>query len=115
MQYIDHNQYAPVCGHKKEVRKREITYEDGELVKMKKELKLDEGDPIIEKSTGAKLYFYAWDDDQKKIGFQFSLNVRIQKLNVLPQHNLKIFVKKTVCVFIQNIQIMQRKNLRTSF
>ena len=34
---------CPVCGHQKETRKREITYEEGELVKMKKELRLDEG------------------------------------------------------------------------
>ena len=48
---------CPVCGHQKEVRKREITYEDGELVKMKKELKLDEGDPIIEKIYRCKIIF----------------------------------------------------------
>ena len=64
---------CPVCGHKKEVRKREITYEDGELVKMKKELLLDQGDPLIEKSTGDKFYFYAWSDDTRKVGFRFNL------------------------------------------
>ncbi len=85
---------CPVCGHKKEVRKREITYEDGELVKMKKELKLDEGDPLIEKSTGAKLYFYAWDDDQRKTGFQFSLGRKNPKAKCFTQGQFKDFCKR---------------------
>ena len=85
---------CPVCGHQKEVRKREITYEDGELVKMKKELKLDEGDPIIEKSTGAKLYFYGWDDDQRKTGFQFSLDRKNPKAKCFTEAQFKDFCKK---------------------
>ena len=85
---------CPVCGHQKEIRKREITYEDGELVKMKKELRLDEGDPIIEKSTGAKLYFYAWDDDQRKTGFQFSLNRKNPKAKCFTELQFKDFCKK---------------------
>ena len=85
---------CPVCGHKKEVRKREITYEDGELVKMKKELKLDEGDPLIEKSTGAKLYFYAWDDDQRKTGFQFSLGRKNPKAKCFTPAQFKDFCKQ---------------------
>jgi superfamily II DNA or RNA helicase len=85
---------CPVCGHKKEVRKREITYEDGELVKMKKQLKLDEGDPLIEKSTGAKLYFYAWDDDQRKIGFQFSLGRKNPKAKCFTPAQFKDFCKQ---------------------
>ena len=85
---------CPVCGHKKEVRKREITYEDGELVKMKKQLKLDEGDPLIEKSTGAKLYFYAWDDDQRKTGFQFSLGRKNPKAKCFTPAQFKDFCKK---------------------
>ena len=85
---------CPVCGHEKEIRKREITYEDGELVKMKKELRLDEGDPIIEKSTGAKLYFYAWNDDQKKIGFEFSLNRKNAKAKCFTEAQFKDFCKK---------------------
>ena len=85
---------CPVCGHKKEVRKREITYEDGELVKMKKKLKLDEGDPLIEKSTGAKLYFYAWDDDQKKVGFQFSLGRKNPKAKCFTEAQFKDFCKQ---------------------
>ena len=83
-----------VCGHKKEIRKREITYEDGELVKMKKELKLDEGDPLIEKSTGAKLYFYAWDDDQRKTGFQFSLGRKNPKAKCFTPAQFKDFCKQ---------------------
>jgi len=85
---------CPVCGHKKEVRKREITYEDGELVKMKKQLKLDEGDPLIEKSTGAKLYFYAWDDDQRKTGFQFSLGRKNPKAKCFTPAQFKDFCKR---------------------
>ena len=85
---------CPVCGHKKEIRKREITYEDGELVKMKKELKLDEGDPLIEKSTGAKLYFYAWDDDQRKTGFQFSLGRKNPKAKCFTPAQFKDFCKR---------------------
>ena len=85
---------CPVCGHKKEIRKREITYEDGELVKMKKELKLDEGDPLIEKSTGAKLYFYAWDDDQRKTGFQFSLGRKNPKAKCFTPAQFKDFCKQ---------------------
>jgi hypothetical protein len=85
---------CPVCGHQKEIRKREITYEDGELVKMKKELRLDEGDPIIEKSTGTKLYFYAWDDDQKRIGFQFSLNRKNPKAKCFTEAQFKDFCKQ---------------------
>ena len=85
---------CPVCGHKKEVRKREITYEDGELVKMKKELKLDEGDPLIEKSTGAKLYFYAWDDDQRKTGYQFSLGRKNPKAKCFTPAQFKDFCKQ---------------------
>ena len=64
---------CPVCGHKREISKKEITYEDGELVKIKKDLLLNEGDPIIEKSTGTRFYFYAWSDDTKKLGFKFNL------------------------------------------
>jgi len=85
---------CPVCGHKKEVTKREITYEDGELVKMKRELKLDEGDPLIEKSTGVKLYFYAWDDDQKRVGFQFSLGRKNPKAKCFTEAQFKDFCKK---------------------
>ena len=85
---------CPVCGHQKEVKKREITYEDGELVKMKKELKLDEGDPLIEKSTGAKLYFYAWDDDQRKTGFQFSLGRKNPKAKCFTPAQFKDFCKQ---------------------
>ena len=85
---------CPVCGHKKEIRKREITYEDGELVKMKKQLKLDEGDPLIEKSTGTKLYFYAWDDDQKKVGFQFSLGRKNPKAKCFTEAQFKDFCKQ---------------------
>ena len=85
---------CPVCGHKKEIRKREITYEDGELVKMKKELRLDEGDPIIEKSTGTKLYFYAWDDDQRKTGFQFSLGRKNPKAKCFTPAQFKDFCKQ---------------------
>ena len=85
---------CPACGHKKEIRKREITYEDGELVKMKKELKLDEGDPLIEKSTGAKLYFYAWDDDQRKTGFQFSLGRKNPKAKCFTPAQFKDFCKR---------------------
>ena len=85
---------CPACGHKKEIRKREITYEDGELVKMKKELKLDEGDPLIEKSTGAKLYFYAWDDDQRKTGFQFSLGRKNPKAKCFTPAQFKDFCKQ---------------------
>ena len=106
---------CPVCGHQKETRKREITYEEGELVKMKKELRLDEGDPIIEKSTGAKLYFYAWDDDQRKTGFQFSLDRKNPSAKCFTEAQFKDFVKRTCMVFIQNIQIMQRKNLQNNF
>ena len=84
---------CPVCGHKKEVTKREITYEDGELVKMKRELKLQEGDPLIEKSTGAKLYFYAWDDDQKRIGFQFLLGRKNPKAKCFNELQFKDFCK----------------------
>ena len=85
---------CPVCGHRKETRKREITYEEGELVKMKKELRLDEGDPIIEKSTGAKLYFYAWDDDQRKTGFQFSLDRKNPSAKCFTEAQFKDFCKK---------------------
>ena len=73
------------------------------------------GDPIIEKSTGAKLYFYAWDDDQRKTGFQFSLDRKNPSANVLQKHNLKTFVRKTCMVFIQNTQIMQRKKFTEQF
>ena len=94
---------CPVCGHKKEIRKREITYEDGELVKMKKELRLDEGDPLIEKSTGTKLYFYAWDDDFKKVGFEirgykpnvvYDINGQNPKAKCFTEAQFKDFCKK---------------------
>ena len=41
---------CPVCGHQKQEKER-ITYEEGELVKMKKELRLDE-----ERSNYRKIY-----------------------------------------------------------
>ena len=85
---------CPVCGHKKEIKKREITYEDGELVKMRKELMLDQGDPLIEKSTGVKFYFYAWDDDQRKTGFQFSLGRKNPKAKCFTEAQFKDFCKK---------------------
>ena len=85
---------CPVCGHKKEVTKREITYQEGELVKMKRELLLDQGDPIIEKSTGAKLYFYAWDDDQRKTGFQFSLDRKNPSAKCFTEAQFKDFCKR---------------------
>ena len=44
---------------------------------MKRELLLDQGDPIIEKSKDSKLYFYAWSDDTKKVGFRFNLKDRV--------------------------------------
>ena len=61
---------------------------------MKKQLKLDEGDPLIEKSTGAKLYFYAWDDDQKKVGFQFSLGRKNPKAKCFTEAQFKDFCKQ---------------------
>nr|BAR30185.1 helicase [uncultured Mediterranean phage uvMED] len=85
---------CPVCGHEKVITKREITYEDGELVKMRKQLMLDQGDPLIEKSTGVKFYFYAWDDDQKRVGFQFSLNRKNPKAKCFTEAQFKDFCKK---------------------
>ena len=85
---------CPVCGHEKVITKREISYEDGELVKMRKQLMLDQGDPLIEKSTGVKFYFYAWDDDQKRVGFQFSLNRKNPKAKCFTEAQFKDFCKK---------------------
>ena len=85
---------CPVCGHEKVITKKEITYEDGELVKMRKQLMLDQGDPLIEKSTGVKFYFYAWDDDQKRVGFQFSLNRKNPKAKCFTEAQFKDFCKK---------------------
>ena len=61
---------CPVCGHVREIKKREIIYKEGELVKMKKNLNLQTGDPIIEISTGAKLYFFSYSDDYNKTQFK---------------------------------------------
>ena len=49
-----------------------IIYEDGQLEKMKRTYKLELGDPIREKSTNAKLYFYGWSDDWDKTEFRFT-------------------------------------------
>ena len=87
---------CPVCGHKKEITKREITYEDGELVKMKRELLLDQGDPIIEKSTGSKLYFYAWSDDIKKVGFRFNLKDRVPYAKCFTEQQWKEFTSENL-------------------
>ena len=87
---------CPVCGHKKEITKREITYEDGELVKMKRELLLDQGDPIIEKSTGSKLYFYAWSDDTKKVGFRFNLKDRVPYAKCFTEQQWKEFTSENL-------------------
>ena len=84
---------CPVCGHKKEIKKREITYEDGELVKMRKELMLDQGDPLIEKSTGVKFYFYAWSDDIKKVGFRFNLKETTPYAKCFSEQQWKEFTK----------------------
>ena len=61
---------------------------------MKKELRLDEGDPLIEKSTGTKFYFYAWDDDQKRVGFQFSLDRKNPKAKCFTEAQFKDFCKR---------------------
>ena len=87
---------CPVCGHKKEITKREITYEDGELVKMKRELLLDQGDPIIERSTGTRFYFYAWSDDTKKIGFRFNLKDRVPYAKCFSEHQWKEFTSENL-------------------
>tara|TARA_S200000501_G_scaffold37459_1_gene30913 strand:+ start:446 stop:2128 length:1683 start_codon:yes stop_codon:yes gene_type:complete len=63
---------CPQCGHEKIIEAKQIIYKDGELEKMKKTYKLELGDPIREKSTGAKLYFYGWSDDWNKTEFRFT-------------------------------------------
>jgi len=100
---------CPVCGHKKEVTKREITYEDGELVKMKRELMLDQGDPLIEKSTGAKLYFYAWSDDTKKVGFRFNLKDRVPYAKCFTEQQWKEFTSDNLHNIFSNDTDYRRK------
>ena len=100
---------CPVCGHKKEVTKREITYEDGELVKMKRELMLDQGDPLIEKSTGAKLYFYAWSDDTKKVGFRFNLKDRVPYAKCFSEQQWKEFTSDNLHNIFSNDTDYRRK------
>ena len=63
---------CPQCGHEKVVETKKIIYEDGQLEKMKRTYKLELGDPIREKSTNAKLYFYGWSDDWDKTEFRFT-------------------------------------------
>ena len=62
---------CPQCGYTKVIETKPIIFKDGELEKMKKDLKLQLGDPIIEITTGAKLYFYCYSDDYRKNGFRF--------------------------------------------
>ena len=100
---------CPVCGHKKEITKREITYEDGELVKMKRELMLDQGDPLIEKSTGAKLYFYAWSDDTKKVGFRFNLKDRVPYAKCFTEQQWKEFTSDNLHNIFSNDTDYRRK------
>ena len=106
---------CPVCGHKKEVIKREITYEDGELVKMKRELMLDQGDPIIEKSTGVKFYFYAWSDDSKKVGFKFNLKETTPYAKCFTQQQWKEFTEANLHnIFSEHTQ-HKRENITKIF
>ena len=63
---------CPQCGHEKIIETKKILYEEGELEKMKKTYKLELGDPIREKSTNAKLFFYGWSDDWDKTEFRFT-------------------------------------------
>ena len=100
---------CPVCGHKKEITKREITYEDGELVKMKRELLLDQGDPIIEKSTGTRFYFYAWSDDTKKIGFRFNLKDRVPYAKCFSEQQWKEFTSENLHNIFSNDTDYRRK------
>ena len=100
---------CPVCGHKKEITKREITYEDGELVKMKRELLLDQGDPIIERSTGTRFYFYAWSDDTKKIGFRFNLNDRVPYAKCFSVQQWKEFTSENLHNIFSNDTDYRRK------
>ena len=100
---------CPVCGHKKEVTKREITYEDGELVKMKRELLLDQGDPLIEKSTGVRFYFYAWSDDSKKVGFRFNLRDRVPYAKCFSEQQWKEFTSENLHNIFSDDTDYQRK------
>jgi superfamily II DNA or RNA helicase len=100
---------CPVCGHKKEVKKREITYEDGELVKMKRELLLDQGDPIIERSTGTRFYFYAWSDDTKKVGFKFNLKDRVPYAKCFSEQQWKEFTSENLHNIFSNDTDYRRK------
>ena len=100
---------CPVCGHKKEITKREITYEDGELVKMKRELLLDQGDPIIERSTGTRFYFYAWSDDTKKIGFRFNLKDRVPYAKCFSEQQWKEFTSENLHNIFSNDTDYRRK------
>jgi len=100
---------CPVCGHKREFSKREITYEDGELVKMKKDLLLDEGDSIIEKSTGTKFYFYAWSDDTKKVGFRFNLKDGVPFAKCFTEQQWKEFTSENLHNIFSNDTDHKRK------
>tara|TARA_R100000231_G_scaffold687_1_gene1268 strand:- start:228 stop:1916 length:1689 start_codon:yes stop_codon:yes gene_type:complete len=100
---------CPVCGHKKEITKREITYEDGELVKMKRELLLDQGDPLIERSTGTRFYFYAWSDDTKKIGFRFNIKDRIPYAKCFSEQQWKEFTSENLHNIFSNDTDYRRK------
>ena len=74
---------------------------------MKKNLNLQTGDPIIEISTGAKLYFFSYSDDYNKTQFKLFAKPRnvfaqclyeaewkeFQKLNIYSKHSINQFLK----------------------
>jgi len=106
---------CPVCGHEKVITKREITYEDGELVKMRRQLMLDQGDPLIEKSTGVKFYFYAWSDNTRKVGFTFNLKDTTPHAKCFSETQWKEFTKSNLHDIFSNDTDYRRKSLTEIF
>ena len=76
---------------------------------------LDQGDPLIEKSTGVKFYFYAWSDDSRKVGFKFNLKETTPYAKCFSEQQWKEFTKANLHnIFSEHTQ-HKRENITKIF